>query len=163
MRRRPARGFSIKLASALAIALVVAAVVVGPTGAAPPQSAAGSALLTGGQILDVHAGGGNTHVDSLTNGVIGGTLNGTLLLETHTVFHPNGNRTFHAFLTFTGSTPCGPGSFTALAEGAGIIVAVSEGHITSVAGDTNTANIHLELEFAQIGPTFTYSGTFHCG
>jgi hypothetical protein len=150
-------------ATALATALAAAFVVVAPISASPPQSAAGSAILTGGVITDVHTGGGNTHIDSITNGVMTGTLNGTLLLETHSVFHPNGHRFIHAFLTFDGVTPCGPGTFTARVEGEGVIVGLSEGHITTIHDDTNTANIHLELEFAQFGPTFTYSGGYHCG
>jgi hypothetical protein len=112
--------------------------------------------LTNPRIAD-----GNVVADFAQHAVITGTFTGTVDVVGHIVIHADGRTDIAGFVTFTGSTPCGAGTVVFEANSHTVAV-VGPGHAATVDAASNTADIRSEDELAFAGPTFTYSGTYHC-
>jgi hypothetical protein len=145
------------LTAALAATLVVAPALT----AGPPQAAGGTGLLTSAVITHIRQSDGNLRADFTMTGFFTGTLSGTFANEGYTLVHPNGKRSSHSVLTFTGVTPCGAGTVKTRLVGIGD-TGSAEGILTTIQASGNTANIELNVGIVQIGPTFTYSGNYIC-
>jgi hypothetical protein len=152
-----------KLTAALSLASAVAATLVlaPPLTAGPPQPASGTGFLTSAVITHIRHSDGNLRADFTMTGVMSGTLTGTFVNEGYTLVHPDGNRSSHSTLTFTGLTPCGFGTATARLVGVGD-TGSAEGVLTTIAASSNTANIGLNVKIAQVGPVLSYSGNYVC-
>jgi hypothetical protein len=152
-----------KLAAVTAVAAAVAATLVAAPAitAGPPQAASGTGFLTSAVITHIRMSDGNLRADFTMTGVFTGTLTGTFVNEGFTLVHPNGGRSSHSVMTFTGLTPCGPGTLTARLVGVGD-AGSAEGILETIRESENSANIHFNLGIAQVGPRFTYSGNYDC-
>ena len=67
--------------------------------------------------------------------------------------------------TFTGSTPCGTGSF--VIRGGGKLTEQTStdnesGHFVSVADSSDTIGIHVNIDFTRVGLDLTFTGTYRC-
>jgi hypothetical protein len=131
--------------------------------ASPPQpfTASGS-LLYVNDTYDRNAG--PNMIQRIDDAAVSssGTVTGTYLGGGHQTIFGNGTAVDQFRFVFTGSTPCGPGSFTM--SGTGRITAddVETGHFTTADASSNTAGIHVDIDFVRVGSDFTFTGAYHC-
>jgi hypothetical protein len=147
------------VACAVAVAAGAATAAAGATG--PPQPAAGAGTATPAVLTNVQLADGNVVADFTQQGVIAGTFTGTFTVVGHVITHPDGTTNADAFVTFTGTTPCGAGTVVFQANSR-TVAGIGPGHAETVEAATNTANIQSNTDIAFAGPAFTYSGTYHC-
>ena len=148
--------------SALAASVSAALVVASPLAASPPAPASGGGLVTSVVVTDIRTANGNTHTELVLTGTLTGTVTGTFVLHRHLVTHPSGNGNTRDVVVTTGSTPCGTGTFETRLAGV-IEGGVFEAHGTTIDASGNSANFRSNLDVVgPPGPTFTYSGTYHC-
>jgi uncharacterized membrane protein len=151
----------------LALAAMLSLAAAAPATAAPQAASAGSFTPTG-QTLTIRTAGGNTIIDGTGTHSWSGSLTGTSVVDVHFVIHPDGTLTFQGFVTFTGSTPCGDGTVTFEAQGAGPV----PGPITGTFATTDQASaslplharVNLVLFLTPAGNAVgTYAGDIRCG
>jgi hypothetical protein len=151
------------------LGMVVAAVAVllpAMAAAAPPTQFTSSAVVTSAIVASSRAADGNTFY--VVDGTIPstGTLSGTFVGVSQQVVFADGSGGDHVKYTFTGSTPCGSGSFEI--SGAGKLYGENQpvdsetGHFTSVDNASNTIGIHVDVDFTRVGNDLTFTGTYHC-
>jgi len=143
----------------LAFGLVVARV----AAATPPAQATGTGTISGVVITVERIADGNRFLDVTASGTLTGTFSGGFTYSLAEVVHEDGSVNFHGFGTFTGTTPCGTGTTAFEDNGSGPATFIVTGHLAKVDQAESTAKVHSVIDFAQVGPTFTYSGTFSCG
>jgi hypothetical protein len=88
-----------------------------------------------------------------------GITTGTYVGAGHTTTFKDGSAVDHFKYVFTGSTPCGTGSFTNSGGGSVTADNVETGHFTTVDDSTNTARIHIDVDFVRVGGV---TGTYRC-
>jgi hypothetical protein len=152
-----------KLATTIACLFAIGLVVARVAAAAPPAQAAGSGTITGIAITLERIAGGNTFLDVTASGALTGAFSGAITYRVEEVVHADGSINFHGFGTFTGTSPCGTGTTAFVDTGSGPTTFVATAHLGTVDDAENTAALHAEIDVAQVFPTFTYSGTCHCG
>jgi hypothetical protein len=148
----------------LAAAAGTAAVAAQPAAAGHLQ-AAGTAQATSLVFNDVRSADGNTILEGVQQGVIGGTITGTWVEQLRLVVHPDGSTNFHSFLTVVGTAVgCGTGTIRFRVEGQGDTT-VTEGRFRTIDQSDTTVDIHAVLDFVAFIPTgtITYTGSYDCG
>lgn len=152
------------------ITLLAASAAATAVGAAQPAAAAhlqasGTAQATSLAFTDVRSADGNTILEGVQQGVIGGTFTGTWVEQFRLVVHPDGTTNFHSFLTVVGTADgCGAGTIRFVVDGQGE-GPVTEGRFRTVDQNDTTVNVHAVLDFVAFVPTgtITYTGTYDCG
>jgi len=157
-RRRLAAGA--RVAATITCLLAIGLVVARAAAATPPAQATGTGTITGAVFTVDRVAGGNRFLDGTLTATLTGTFTGTFTNHLEEVVHADGSVEFHGFGAFTGSSPCGSGTTSVEQNGSGPSTAILAGHIATL---ESTANVHAVVDVAQVGSTFTYSGTFHCG
>jgi hypothetical protein len=150
------------IAPVLAAAL---AVVAAQPAAAADLQASGTAQATSLVFTDVRSADGNTILDRIQQGVIGGTLTGAWVEQFRLVVHPDGTTNFHSFLTVVGTADgCGAGTMRFVVDGQGQ-GPVTEGRFRTIDQSDTTVDVHAVLDFVAFVPTgtITYTGTYNCG
>jgi hypothetical protein len=143
-------------AAATALAFATAA------GADPPQQATGTGVVGAPVLTNVRQADGNVLADETQSGLVTGTFTGTIQSTGRLIIHADGRVDVYAFVTFTGTTPCGSG--TVLFVGSDQTRAgAGSGTVRTVDAAANTVPIHSVDALALVGPAFTYNGTYHCG
>ena len=105
---------------------------------------------------------GNTFLDLSFVGVTTGTMTGTFTEMVTEAIHPDGSVTFKGSGTFTGTVPCGSGSYNFQVEGQGTPTSLS-GRFRSIDDAAATVTIHTVNTFMTTSPvTFVYSGMYTC-
>jgi hypothetical protein len=161
-RRRAARRPIKTLLTVLATAVAVLAAQ--PAAAADLQ-ASGTAQATSLVFTDVRSADGNTILEGIQEGVIGGTLTGTWVEHFRLVVHPSGATNFHSFLTVVGTADgCGAGTIRFVVDGQGQ-GPVTRGRFRTIDQSDTTVEVHAVLDFVAFVPTgtITYTGTYNCG
>ena len=135
-------------------------------GAAPPAPVS----ATGGVVPDftittTHTADGNTFQDVRGTVTSNGTLTGAYVGVTSQRIRGDTGTEILVF-TFTGSTPCGTGSFDIRGSGKLINeqapIDTETGRFTSVDDSSNTIGIHVNIDFTRVGLDLTFTGTYHC-
>lgn len=152
-----------RLAATIACLCAIGLVVARVAAATPPAQATGNGTITGGVITIERIADGNRFLDITASGTLTGTFTGGFTYHLKEVVHEDGSVNFHGFGAFTGTSPCGTGTTAFEDNGSGPATFIVSGHLATVDQAESTANVHSEIEFAQVGLTFTYSGTFDCG
>jgi hypothetical protein len=159
--QRPLRKLAI---AALAVASIVLATAA-PSGATPSTAVAGSAVPTS-QALTARTADGNVIIAGSGTHAWTGGLTGTSVIDVHFVLHPSGNLTYQAFLTFTGTTPCGTGTVLFVSSGSGSLPGPITGQATTIDKADASVPLHAELDVVLFltpsGAFVTYSGDVHC-
>jgi hypothetical protein len=150
---------------ALTLAVLVAVSLVAALGgnAAPRQQLTwteGAADIT---VLDSRTVGGNLIEEHIWVRDVTGDLTGTVTETFRVITHPDGHATFQGRAAFTGTTPCGTGSFDAGFAGTGdTITGVFTGPWGSVDGGRNSAHILLTGSFLTVFPVTTVTADYRC-
>lgn len=160
-RRRHVAGA--RLAATIACLCAIGLIAARVAAATPLAQATGNGTITGGVITVERIADGNTFLDVTASGTLTGTLSGAITYHVEEVVHEDGSVNFHGFGTFTGTSPCGTGTTAFEDNGSGPTRSIVTAHLGSVDQAESTAGVHAEIDVAQVFPTFTYSGTFHCG
>jgi hypothetical protein len=153
-----------RLIMLVAAAAGIAVVTAQPAAAADLQ-AAGTAQATSLVFTDVRSADGNTILEGVQEGVIGGTFTGTWVEQFRLVVHPGGATNFHSFLTVVGTADgCGTGTIRFVVDGQGD-GPVTGGRFRTIDQSDTTVAVHAVLDFVAFVPTgtITYTGTYHCG
>jgi hypothetical protein len=160
-RRRFAAGamLAATLTCLCAIGLVVARI----AAATPPAQAAGTGTITSVVITLERIADGNRFLDVTASGTLTGTFSGAITYHVEELVHGDGSVNFHGFGTFAGTSPCGTSTTAFEDNGSGPTRFIATAHLGTVDDAESTAAVHAEIDVAQFFPTFTYSGTFHCG
>jgi hypothetical protein len=143
-------------AAASALVFVTAA------GAGPPQEATGTGAAGAPVLTNIRLADGNLLADFTQNGALTGTFSGTFETTGQLIVYPDGRVYVHGLVTFTGATACGSGTVPFVGNDQ-TVGGVGTGTVMTVEGVDNTADIHAVVDLALAGPTFTYSGSYHCG
>jgi hypothetical protein len=158
---RRLRNVALTLAVLVAVSLVAAL-----GGNAEPQQqitwteGASSVVVT---LVDSRAAGGNTIQDFIFVRDVTGDITGTVTSTFRGVLHPNGQFTFEGRSTYTGTTPCGTGSFDTGFAGNNIGTTFSTGQAQSVDGGRNSAHILFTGTFANgLFRVSTLTGSYRC-
>lgn len=148
--------------AALALALAVAA----PSGASSSIAVAGSITPTSGTLTE-RAADGNIVVDAVGTHAWTGDFTGTSTVDVHFIIHSDGQVTYQGQITFTGSTPCGPGTIHLEGEGRGPFPGPLAGKLTTIDQGNATLAMHGNMsDVLFLGPAGafgTYSGDVTCG
>ena len=120
------------------------------------------ALAAAPALTNVRSADGNLLADFTQSGALTGTFSGTFETTGHLIVYPDGRLDVHGFITFTGATACGSGTVRFVGNDQ-TVGGVGTGTVMTVDGAQNTAGIHAVVDLALAGPTFTYSGSYHCG
>jgi hypothetical protein len=129
------------------------------------MTASGIAQPTSETVTSVQSADGNVIVGYVASGTISGTFTGAYTEVGEAIGHPGGTQNFHSFITFTGTAAdCGTGTvrFQVDGMGAGPLL---HGTITTVDQSDDTAVIHAQLSFVEVGgplAPLAYSGTDEC-
>jgi hypothetical protein len=155
------RKLSVAGLAAAAIALAAAA----PSSSTPSIAVSGDAVPTSATLIPRFAGG-NVLFDGSGTHAWTGSFTGTSAVKTHLVIHSSGKLTIQAFVTFTGSTPCGSGTVRLAAAGNGAFPGPVTAYATTIdRADASVpihANLDLVLFLTPAGAVLTYSGDAHC-
>jgi hypothetical protein len=154
-----------RLITLLAASAAATAVVAAQPAVAGHLQASGTAQATSLVFTDVRSADGNTILEGVQQGVIGGTLTGTWAERFRLVVHPDGATTFHSFLTVAGTADgCGVGTIRFVVDGQGE-GPVTEGRFRTIDQNETTVSVHAVLDFVAFVPTgtITYTGTYDCG
>jgi hypothetical protein len=96
-----------------------------------------------------------------------GSLTGSSVIDVHFVVHPSGIVTYQAFLTFTGTTPCGTGTVRLVSSGSGPFPGPITGQATTIDEADASVSLHAELDVVLFltpgGAVVTYSGDVRRG
>jgi hypothetical protein len=154
---------SLTALTATAVALVAAV----PSPASSSIAVAGGAVPTSTTFTSVRSADGNTLVEGFGTHAWTGDLAGTSTVNIHFVIHSDGQLTYQGFGTFTGTTPCGTGTFDVVASGSGPFPGPASGKIVTVNDAKESVAIHMQLNtvlfLTPAGAVFTYSGDVRCG
>ena len=162
-----------KLVVGLVVALVgigwvrpvaAVAVVAAQPAAAADLQASGTAQASSLVFTDARSADGNTILEGIQQGVIGGTLTGTWVEQFRLVVHPNEATNFHSFLTVVGTVAgCGTGTIRFVVDGQGD-GPLTEGRFRTIDQSDTTVDVHAVLDFVAFVPTgtITYTGTYNC-
>jgi hypothetical protein len=154
-----------RLALVGAVAACLALAAAAPSSATQSIAVSGDVVPTSATLIPRLAGG-NVMIDGSGTHVWTGSFTGTSVVETHLVIHPSGLMTVQAFLTFSGTTPCGSGTlrFTAAADGP--FPGPVTGHAVTIDRDAASVPIHASLDLilflTPAGAVVTYSGDARC-
>jgi hypothetical protein len=145
-----------------AVAATVAVVAAQPAAAADLQ-ASGTAQATSLVFTDVRSADGNTIIEGIQQGVIGGTLTGTWVEQFRLVVHPGGATNFHSFLTVV-EPRTGAGRERCASSSTARHGPVTEGRFRTIDQSDTTVDVHAVLDFVAYFPTgtITYTGTYDC-
>jgi hypothetical protein len=124
--------------------------------------AAGTGTLGPDTITSVQADGPNLVVEGTTTGVVDGTFNATFTETFREVVHQDGSVNLTGTLVFTGSTPCGVGTWTQQLVGRAESDGTFSGQSTTIDQGKSTVDLTTEYSFVGAGNTFTYSGQYRC-
>lgn len=129
----------------------------------PPSPAAGAGTLGADTITSVQPAGPNLIVEGTTTGALGGTFDATFVESFRDVVHPDGSVNITGRVDFTGSTPCGTGTWTQR-----LVVQVApdgtfSGQTATIDDASATVPLHTQYSFVGAGNAFAYDGTYHCG
>jgi len=151
--------------TAPAVACVVLAAAT-PSGATSSIAVAGSALPTS-TVLIPRLAGGNVILEGTGTHAWSGGLTGTSTINVHFVEHPTGTITYQAFITFTGTTPCGAGTVYLASSGSGPLPGPISGQATTTREADATVPMHADLDvvlfLTPAGAAASYEGDVHCG
>jgi hypothetical protein len=154
---------SVRLAATITCLLAIGLVVARAATATSPAQATGSGTIAGGVTTVDRIADGNTFLEVTASGTLTGTFTGAVTYHLKEVVHEDGSVNFHGFGTFTGTSPCGTGTTAFEDNGLGPVTFIVTAHLTTVDQAESAANVHSVIDVAQVGPTFTYSGTLSCG
>jgi hypothetical protein len=160
MQRSPLRLIVAALA-ALTVALAVAA----PSDAARPASVSGSVAPTSANFYPTPLPDGNVLVGFTGTHAWTGSFTGTSTIEGQLLQTPTGQITYLAFVTFTGSTPCGYGTVSFISTGSGPLPGPVAGRTVTI-DHTGSVRIHASLQTSLFlgpqGASVTFTGNAHC-
>jgi hypothetical protein len=160
--QRPPRTLPIAALAAAVFALAAAP----PSGAAESITVAGSVVPTSAA-LTVRTADGNTLISGSGTHAWTGSLTGTSVIDVHFAVHPAGKVTYHGFLTFTGTTPCGTATVHLVSFGSGPFPGPITGHATTIEQAGASVPLHAQLDVVLFltpdGAAVTYSGDVRCG
>jgi hypothetical protein len=153
--------------SVIATAAVVAALAMAaPSGAGSSIAIAGSIVPTGATLTE-RAADGNVIIDAVGTHAWTGGFTGTSTVDVHFVIHSDGQVTYQGLITFTGTTPCGPGTIQLEDEGSGTFPGPLPGKFTTIDQGNSTVAIHAngsnDLFLGPAGAFGTYTGEVTCG
>ena len=139
--------------------------VCGERGSSPTQSLAATGVVADATVASTRTADGITFV--VLNGVVtsNGTLTGEYVGVSKQVIRGDTGVDIIVY-TFTGSTPCGTGSF--VIRGGGKLTTsrprtdTESGHFVSVADSSDTIGIHVNIDFTRVGLDLTFTGTYRC-
>jgi hypothetical protein len=154
-----------KLAVAGLAAACMALAAAAPSSATPTIAVSGDVVPTSATLIPRFADG-NVLIDGSGTHAWAGSFTGTSVVETHFVIHSSGLVTVQAFLTFSGSTPCGAGTVRFAAAANGPFPGPITGHAVTIDGDATSMPIHANLDIVLFllpdAAFVTYSGDVHC-
>ena len=149
-----------------ALAVVSAALAVTAAAGASPSIPIAGTALQGTASLSVRSAGGNLILDGTGTHVWTGSFTGTSVIAVHFVEHSDGTVTYQAFLTFTGTTPCGTGTVHFVSSGSGPLPGPVASRTMTVDEADATVPIHATLDgtlfLGPAGADVTYTGSAHC-
>ena len=161
MHRSPKRLIVAALA-ALTVTLAVAA----PSSATRPAPVNGSLLPTSANFYPNPLPGGNVLVGFTGTHSWTGSFTGTSTIEGSLVQTPTGQITYLAFITFTGSTPCGSGTVNFVTTGSGPLPGPVNGRAVTIDQAHGSVRIHASLQTVLFlgpqGASVTFTGDAHC-
>ena len=154
-----------KLAVAALVAACTALAAAAPSSAAASIAVSGDVVPTSATLIPRFADG-NVLIDGFGTHAWTGSFTGTSVVETHFVIHSSGLVTVQAFLTFSGSTPCGAGTVRFAAAADGPFPGPITGHAVTIGQGATSVPIHANLDLVLFllpaGAFVTYSGDVHC-
>ncbi len=148
-------------------ALAAAAIALLPGGAVAetPGPVSGSFVPTGGIFSPPRTADGNLIIEAHGTHAWTGSFTGTSTVDVRIVERDSGQATFLGFATFTGSTPCGPGTMEFVTGGSGQLPFLT-GRAVSIDQAAASLPVHANLNLSGVltplGAFFTYSGDVHC-
>jgi hypothetical protein len=155
-----------RMAAGALVATSIGLAVAGRSAATSSIAVAGSAVPTSAALTartadrNVIIAGSGTHAWT-------GSLTGTSAIDVRFVVHPAGILTYQGFLTFTGTTPCGTGTFHLASSGNGPFPGPITGHATTIDEADASVRLHADLEvvlfLTPVGAVATYTGDVQCG
>jgi hypothetical protein len=152
-----------RLAATITCLLAIGLVVAAGAAATPPAQATGNGTITGVVITLERVADGNKFVEVTASAMLTGTFTGAVTYHLEEAVHEDGSVDFHGFGTFTGTSPCGTGTTAFEDNGSGPATFIVTAHLATADHAESTASVHSVIDVSQVGPTFTYSGTVHCG
>ena len=161
MQRSPLR-MVVAAVATLTVTLAVAA----PSGAARSASVSGSVAPTSANFFPTPLPDGNVLVGFTGTHSWTGSFTGTSTIEGQLLETPTGQITYLAFITFTGSTPCGYGTVSFISTGSGPLPGPVAGRAATIdhAGSVPLrASLQTSLFLGQQGASVTFTGNARCG
>ena len=155
-----------RLVIAALAALTVTLAVAAPSSAARSASVSGSVTPTSANFYPTPLPGGNVLVGFTGTHSWAGSFTGTSTIEGQLLQTPTGQITYLAFITFTGSTPCGYGTVSFISTGSGPLPGPVPGRAVTIELAGDSARVHASVQTSLFlgpqGASVTFTGNAHC-
>ena len=162
MQRSPKRLIVTALA-ALTVTLAAAA----PSSATQSAPVSGSVTPTSANFYPTPLPGGNVLVGFTGTHTWTGSFTGTSTIKGQLMQTATGQITYLAFITFTGSTPCGYGTVRFVTTGSAPLPGPVPGRAVTIDQADSSVHIHASVQTVLFlgpqGASVTFTGDAHCG